>query len=299
MAEAPAAIKADSVLEPAPPVPSVASEWQQAGHDTLRPSHVESPSEPSGREFRTGTPRRAWLVAAIVASLAGAVGLVVIATRSEPDPVATLPPAPPPIATPARPSPAPPRATVKPPSTAEAVATPATSSEPADEAETAGPAPADTEQTVPVTVRVSPHHAVLFKEDRRFGTGEVTLNVVPGTKTTLVARLGGYEPRVLVIDGRYTSVNIALKPREWAPTPAPRAEPSAEATPSTPKPEPATPAPARSGEPSPGASKTAPPAAVDAPAPLKGASDTEPSKPSPSVSASKVGSDRVDGVESP
>jgi hypothetical protein len=65
--------------------------------------------------------------------------------------------------------------------------------------------------TIPVTVRISPSDASVFKSGRHLGRGEVTVNVPSGTKVTLSAERDGYAPRTLVLDGSYNSVNIALK----------------------------------------------------------------------------------------
>lgn len=133
-----------------------------------------------------------------------------------------------------------------------------------------------------MTVHVSPPNAVIFKRGQRFGTGAVTIKVVRGIKTTLVARLDGYLPRTFVVDGTYSSVNIALS----------RAQPVFS---SKSKPRKTTPAPA--DEPLEGASKSADTAAVDTPSDSASASDPEPSKRSPSPSTSTVGSEPITDVD--
>ncbi len=78
-------------------------------------------------------------------------------------------------------------------------------------ADTKADTPAETAAMIPVTVRVSPSDAFIFKSDRRLGRGSATINVAPGAKTTIVALRDGYTARTLVLDGKYNSVNITLK----------------------------------------------------------------------------------------
>jgi len=100
-----------------------------------------------------------------------------------------------------------PRPAVKPPSTTNATAAPVPRAHPPGLAEAAKSALFGTEDTIPVTVRVSPPNAVVFKNGQRFGTGTVTVNVVRGTRTTLVAHLAGYLPRTIVVDGTYKPIS--------------------------------------------------------------------------------------------
>lgn len=110
-----------------------------------------------------------------------------------------------------------------------------------------------------MAVHVSPPSAVVFKRGQRFGTGRVTVNVVRGTKMTLVARLDGYLPRTFVVDGRYNSVNIVLQPAQEA--------------------------------------AIVSPAVADTPSDSARASDPEPIKRSPSPSTSTAGSDPISDVD--
>jgi hypothetical protein len=280
--EAPAAILASNTFETSLSPPSVPLEWREAGNDTLRPSHVDPPPEFSAGAFRNQTPWRALLAAAIVA-LAGVIWLVASSTSSEPDTVAALPPAPRTV-TPSRAPAALPRA-VRPPSTAEGTATPATSGDPSTLSGAA--------DTVPVTVHVSPPNAVVFKSGQPLGTGEVTVNVVRGTTTTLVAQLLGYLPRTVVVDGTNKSVNIVLNRPESAPV---TAAPAQKAAASSPKWKPDRTAPARVGEPSEGASNNAETSAGDVPSDSTRASGSKPSKPSPPASTGTAESDPISEV---
>ena len=209
-AEAPPASMATNALEATPSPPSIATEWREVDPDTLRPSHVDLPPELSSRGLRM--PLRRTLLAAAMVALAGAIWLVTSATRSEPNVAAALP-TPAPTVKPTVAPAAPPPAAISPPPTAAASATPVTSGQPAGLVESAKSALLGTEDTVSVTVHVSPPNAVVFKQGQRFGTGEVTVNVARGTKLTLFARLDGYLPRTFVVDGTYNSVNIALTRR--------------------------------------------------------------------------------------
>jgi len=85
-----------------------------------------------------------------------------------------------------------------------------TNGQPPGVVESTKPALSGTENTVLVTIHVSPPNAVVLKHGLRLGTGIVTLKVPRGTKTTLSAQLYGYLPRIFVIDGENNSVDIAL-----------------------------------------------------------------------------------------
>jgi hypothetical protein len=250
--EAPAAVVATNTFEASPSAPSITTEWREAAPDTLRPSHVDLPSALSRRALRVPA-RRTLLVAAIVA-LAGVIGWVASSTRSEPDTVAALPPAAPTLQPP--PAPAAPQAAARPPSTAA----PATSGHPSGLVESAKSALYGAENSVLVTVHVTPPNAVVFKHGLRFGTGTVTLKVARGTKTTLFARLDGYVPRTFVVDGEHSSVNIALSRRQWARVTGARPVRAQAAT--SPESEQDKATPARADEPSEGASNTADTAAA-------------------------------------
>jgi hypothetical protein len=276
-AAAPAAVVTGSGLEAAPCLPSIATAWPEAGQDTLRPSYVEPPPALPGRAFRLQTPQRALLVAAIVASLAGVIWLVVGAAGSEPATLAARPSAAPAVMRVPPPA-ASPLAAVSPPSTAAAAAQPVTTGEPADLLAAVKSGLSDSEDAVPVTVHVSPHNAVVFNQGQRFGTGTVTLNVVRGTKTTLVARLDGYVARTVVVDGTYSSVSIALKRPKSAARPAQDAIPARDAEPSESD---SNESRAVNGTPSEGTS----------------ASRSEPNKPSPPVSTGSQNSDPIVDVE--
>jgi hypothetical protein len=102
-------------------------------------------------------------------------------------------------------------------STGQATAAPAPSSAPAAVAEPAKSTVSASSNTVSVTVHVSPPGAAVFKYGERLGAGEVSVDVVRGTKLTLVAQLRGYLPRTFVIDGTNNSVNIVLRAPESAP----------------------------------------------------------------------------------
>jgi hypothetical protein len=253
-------------LEPLPRAPSISAEWREAGQDTLRPSQVELPPPLSTRAPRL-PPRRILLAAAIVA-LAGVIWLVASSTRSKPDTIARAPTAVQ-IVRPARAAATQLAAAIKPPSTA---ATPATSSPAPGLIESAQSALLGTEDTVLVAVHVSPPNAVVFKGGQRFGTGEVTVKVVRGTRTTLFARLDGYLPRTIVVDGTKTSVNIALSRPQSARMTVARKQPAQDAVTSSPKSDDEIPA--RADEPSEGAAKSTDTPAAGTPA----ASEPEPSK---------------------
>jgi hypothetical protein len=263
---APVASMGKKPLEPLPCAPSISAEWHEAGQDTLRPSQVELPPPLSARAPRL-PPRRILLAAAIVA-LAGVIWLVASSTRSKLDTIAAAPTAVQ-IVRPARAAAAQLAAAVKPPSTA---ATPATSSPAPGLIESAQSALLGTDDTVLVAVHVSPPNAVVFKGGQRFGTGEVTVEVVRGTRTRLFARLDGYLPRTIVLDGTKSSVNIALSRPQSARAPVARKQPAQDPVTSSPKSDEETPA--RTGEPSEGASKSVDTAAADTPS----TSDPEPSK---------------------
>jgi hypothetical protein len=266
---APVASMGTMPLESLPRAPSISAEWHEPGQDTLRPSQVELPSPLSNRARRI-PPRRILLGAAIVA-LAGVIWLVASSTSSRPDTIATVPTAAQ-MVRPSRAAAAQLAAAVKLPSTTKAAATPATSAHAQGLVDSAKSALLGTEDTVLVAVHVSPPNAVVFKGGQRFGTGEVTVQVVRGTKTTLFARLDGYLPRIIVLDGTKTSVNIALIRSQSARVTVARKQPAQEAVTSSAKSEEESPA--RPGEPSEGASKRAETGASDMPS----ASDPEPSK---------------------
>jgi hypothetical protein len=160
-------------------------------------------------EFRPQRPWRALLASGIVAS-AGLIWLVRSSTTSEPDTVAALPPARP-LAAPSRTPAAVAPATAVPVPTTEATGTNATKSNSAGFTDSFKSALSGTSDMILVAVHISPPDALVFKSGRRLGTGDVTVNVVPGTKTTLVAQLDGYTPRTVVLDGTNTSVNIVLR----------------------------------------------------------------------------------------
>jgi hypothetical protein len=138
-----------------------------------------------------------------------------------------------------------------------------------------------TADTVPVTVHVSPPNAVVFKNGQSLGTGEVTVNVAHGTKTTLVAQLLGYLPRTVVVDGTNKSVNIVLSRPESAPVTVARPAPAQKAA-------------AFSTKSTEGASKNAETGAV--PSDSTSASGSGPSKPSPPASAGTAESDPMSEV---
>jgi hypothetical protein len=243
---------ASNALEASFTPPPVPAEWRQVDQDTLRPSHVSLPPAFSAGAFRTPPPWRALLGAAIVA-LAGVIWLVARSATSEPDAVAALQPGPATV-TPSR-APAAsvlPRAAVRPPPKAEAVATPVTSGDRSGLAESVKAALSGTDPSVPVTVHVSPSDAVVFKAGQRLGAGEVTVNVTPGKKTTLVAQLRGYLPRTIAVDASNKTVNIVLS----RPPSASAREPI-------------------------GASKNTNTSTRDVPSGSTSASDSEPSEPSP------------------
>jgi hypothetical protein len=257
---APVAGTGKKPLEPLPCAPSISAEWHEAGQDTLRPSQVELPPPLSNRAPRL--PPRSTLLAAAIVALAGVIWLVLSSTSSKPDAIAAVPTAVQ-IVRPTR------AAAARLPSTAKAAATPATSAHAPGLVESAQSALVGTEDTVLVAVHVSPPNAVIFKGGQRFGTGEVTVKVVRGTRTTLFARLHGYLPRTIVVDGTKSSVNIALTRPQSARATVARKQPAQEAVTSSPKSDEEVPA--RAGEPSEGASKSADTAAADTP-------DPEPSK---------------------
>jgi len=132
-----------------------------------------------------------------------------------------------------------------------------------------------TENTVLVAVHITPPNAVVFKGGERFGTGDVTLEVARGAKTKLFARLDGYLPRTIVVDGTKSSVNIVLSRAQSARPTVARKQPAQEATASSPRSDEPSPAPA--GEPS------------DTPSDSVKAFDPEPTKRSPPTST--LGSD--------
>jgi hypothetical protein len=266
---APVASMGTKPLEPLPLAPSISAEWYEASQDTLRPSQVELPPPRSNRAPRI-PPRRILLTAAIVA-LAGVIWLVASSTSSRPGAIAAVPTVAQ-IVQPSRAAAAQLAAVVKLPSTAKAAATPATSAHAPGLIESAKSALLGTEDTVLVAVHVSPPNAVVFKGGQRFGTGEVTVQVVRGTKTTLFARLDGYLSRTIVLDGTKTSVNIALIRPQSARVTVARKQPAQEAVTSSAKSDEEVPA--RPGEPSEGASKRAETGDSDTPS----ASDPEPSK---------------------
>jgi hypothetical protein len=226
------------------------------------------------------------LLAAAVVALAGVIWFAVRSTGSKLDTVAALPTAAP-IVQPSRALAAPPETAVKPPSIVEATATPVTSGQAPGLVESAKSALLGTENTVLVTVRVSPSSAVVIQDGQRVGTGEVTVKVARGIRTRLFARLDGYQPRTIVIDGTKASVNIVLYRPQTARATVARKPPAQEAIASSPE---------SAGEPSAGASKRAGTAAADAPSNSASASDPEPSKRSPSESTSTVRSDPMSDV---
>ena len=205
--EAPAAIMATNALEASLSPPSVVSEWKEAVPDTLAPRHFDLPPAFSRRALRM-PPRRILLAAAAIVALVGVTSIVASSIRSEPVAVVASPPA----ATIVKPTPAPaaPPTAVRPPATAEATAAPVTTGQPPGAVESTKSELFGTENTVLVTIRVSPPNAVVLKHGLRLGAGIVTIKVARGTKTTLSAQLYGYLPRIFVIDGENNSVDIAL-----------------------------------------------------------------------------------------
>jgi hypothetical protein len=139
----------------------------------------------------------------------------------------------------------------------------------------------NTPDAVSVAVHVSPPNANVFKYGQQIGTGDVTVNVVPGTKTTLVARLDGYLPRTVVIDGTSKSVNIALRrpeaSRATVAQPAPAQKSVAASSPKSKSDNSA----AGAVEPAEGAHRRDDTDTGDAPSDSSGASDSASSKPSP------------------
>jgi hypothetical protein len=198
---------------------SVGSEWLNAAEDTLRPNQLEARPASSVAMFRGHSPWPALIAVGIVACI-GLIWLVVSPTSSAPNTVAELPQARPMAApSPAPVAHAPAAITAKP--RGETTATSVANNDSAGFADSfkaaLGDAPANTAATIPVTVRISPPDAFIFKSDRRLGRGSVTVNIAPGTKITLVAQRDGYMPRTLVLDGNYNSVNIVLKRSQASP----------------------------------------------------------------------------------
>jgi hypothetical protein len=267
-----------------PPVPA---EWRDATHDTLRPSHVDPPAELSAAAFRAQKPWRALAAAAIVV-LVGVIWLVASSISSESDTVAALPPASPKQA-PSRAPAALSRQAVKQSSTTTATVTPATNPNPSGFADSFKSALSGTADATPVTVHVSPPNAVVFKYGQRIGTGEVTVNVARGTKTTLVVQLDGYLPRTVVVDGTNASVNIVLSQM----TPQQKSV----AASSSPKSKSNNSAVARAGEPSEGTEKNEDTRSSDAPSNSTSASDSELNKPSPPASKDTSEADPISDVD--
>jgi hypothetical protein len=253
---APVANVCTNALEAAPSPPSSPAEWIDASQDTLRPSQVELDPVLSIRQPLV--PPRKILLAAAIAALVAVIWLVVSSTRSKPNAIAALPTAPP-VVQASRAHPAQPAAAVKPPSTGT-TATPVTSGPAPGLVESAKSSLLGPDDTALVTVRISPSNAVVFKDGQRFGTGEVTVNVVRGTRTRLYARLDGYLPRTIVVDGTKASVNITLSRPEPARVTAAR-KPGQEETVSAVKSDEANPA--QAGEPSESAPKRVDSAASD------------------------------------
>jgi hypothetical protein len=206
LTEAPASIAPDDALEAPSPEPA-RSEWADTGVDSLGPIQLDATTTSSIPEFRARGPRRAAIALGTAAS-AGLIWLVAGAIISA-DGTAESPLAHPmtqasPAVAALSPAAVPPAPRVEPAGTSEAIAKPA----PALSAESALP---QTPGTISVAVHISPPDAFVFESGRHLGRGDVTVQVAPGAKVTLVAQLKGYRARSVVLDGRYTSVNIALR----------------------------------------------------------------------------------------
>jgi hypothetical protein len=291
--EAPASSTAPSTLEVSQRPASTSPEWPEAAQDTLRPSHVDLLPARSSRAFRI--PRRSTLLAAAVVALSGVIGIVVSSLGSEPETIAALP-APALEVKPTRLPVAPPEPAIPPPSTAEARAASGTSGNPSGLVESAKVALAGAEDTVSVTVHVSPPNAAVFMRGQHFGTGEVTVKVLRGTKMTLFAQLDGYLPRTIVVDGTSKSVNIVLKRPQSVRAAAPRPVPVQGAVASSPESKSDQAAPEHASGPSEGASKSPDTAVADTPANSAKAPNLEPTKRSPSQSAG-TGSEPMSDVD--
>jgi hypothetical protein len=196
---APAAIMQSDAAYASSIAPAL-SEWPDADVDSLGPSQLDALPESPVPAFRDQTPRRALLAIGIAAS-AGLMWLVAGALDSAPAEIAELPQARP-------------RAAAAPTPVAHPVPAALTPKaiNSAQSAEAAGTAiENETPEPIPVAVHVSPADAFIFESGRRLGRGDVTVDVAPGTKVTLVAQLKGYKARIVVLDGSYTSVNIDLR----------------------------------------------------------------------------------------
>jgi hypothetical protein len=204
-AKAPPAIRSNT-LEVLPSPASVPAQWPELISDTLHPSQIDAPPAYAVPEFRSPGPRRALLASGIFAC-AGLIWFVGTSAQSEPDNVAELSP---PRALPA--AARTPAAVM--PAAVVAAPVPATQAVEAQAANTNSAAVSSAlsaaSEPSPVTVHISPSDAVVFKYGRRLGTGDVAVDVAPGTKITLVAQLDGYTPRTVVLDGSNKSVNIVL-----------------------------------------------------------------------------------------
>ncbi len=226
-APAPPGIGTSSALEVLLSPPSVPSEWPDSGNDTLRPSQLDvlpAASAADSDSVVAFRPRRPWLalIPVGVAAGIGLIWLVASATPSAPVTIAEPPkanPTAPPSPVPASPPPA-----VAPAASTAPSGTLATSNSSgfADSFKAAVSDTQDTRRDPPsaaatqVAVHISPSNASVFKYGQLLGSGDVIVNVAPGTKVTLVARLDGYMPRTLAVDGSNTSINIALKRSEGA-----------------------------------------------------------------------------------
>jgi len=220
------------------------------------------------------------MLAAVMVALTGVIGIVMSSVGSKSETVAALATA----AHAVKPSPvpaAPPQPAVRPPSTSMAAVTPVTSAQPSGLVDSAKLALA-AEDKVSVTVHVSPPNAAVFMRGHHFGTGQVTVKVVRGTKTTLFAQLGGYLPRTVVVDGTSKDVHIVLKRPQSARVAAARTPPAQEAVASLPESE----SPAKSAD----------TAVADTPS-NAGASNPEPTKRSPSQAAGSMGSEPISDVD--
>jgi hypothetical protein len=187
--------------------------------DTLRPSHADlapALSPALGKRRRSRSLFATAATATALIALASVIGLVTgkitpsdaldwlqrqrAAVTASPTAETTGTPATPPTAA----------ATAT--ATADTTATPATSGDAPKLADSSAPSPSGTAETVAVTVRVSPPDAVVSKDGRPVGTREVTLNVVSGTTTVVVAQLRGYVTNTVAIDGTKKSVDIVMIP---------------------------------------------------------------------------------------
>jgi hypothetical protein len=293
--EAPASSTAPSTLEVSQRPVSISPERPEVAQDTLRPSHVDLLPARSSRAFRI--PRRRTLLAAAVVALSGVIGIVASSIGSEPEPIAALP-APALEVKPTRLPAAPPEpAAPPPPSTAEARAASVTSGNPSGLVESAKLALAGAEDTVSVTVHVSPPNAAVFMRGQHFGTGDVTVKVVRGTKMTLFAQLDGYLPRTIVVDGTSKSVNIVLKRPQSARVAVARPVPVQGAVASSPGSQSDKAAPEHASEPSEGASKGTDTAVADTPSNSAKFPDPEPTKRPPSQSAGTMAPEPMSDVD--